>query len=163
MKIYSNLKNHLDKFKNVLTSDNKPYGLHRAREERFFKGKKILSIRKAVEPTFTYIEFDSYVSQSYYLIQTDKIDLKALVVILNSKIIKFWLKYKGKMKGDIFQIDKEPLLSIPISKPKTVMPFIEKADTMLSINKELQEQTQKFQGSLERKFSLTELNKKNVQ
>ena len=157
---FSNLKNHLDKFKNVITSDNKPYGLHRAREERFFKGKKILSIRKAVEPTFTYIEFDSYVSQSYYLIQTDKIDLKALVVILNSKIIKFWLKYKGKMQGDIFQIDKEPLLSIPISKPKTVMPFIEKADTMLSINKELQEQTQKFQGSLERKFSLTELNKK---
>jgi hypothetical protein len=157
---FSNLKNHLDKFKNVITSDNKPYGLHRAREERFFKGKKILSIRKAVEPTFTYIEFDSYVSQSYYLIQTDKIDLKALVVILNSTIIKFWLKYKGKMQGDIFQIDKEPLLSIPISKPKTDIPFIEKADKMLFLNKELQEQSQKFQRSLERKFAFTELPKK---
>jgi hypothetical protein len=64
------------------------------------------------------------------------------------------------MQGDIFQIDKEPLLSIPISKPKTVIPFIEKADRMLSMNKDLQEQTQKFQRSLERKFSLTEVNKK---
>ena len=157
---YPNLKNHLDKFKNVITSDNKPYGLHRAREERFFKGEKILSIRKAVEPTFTYAEFDSYVSQSYYLIQTDKIDLKALIIILNSKIIKFWLKYKGKMQGDLFQIDKEPLLNIPILKPKKVIPFIEKADIMLLLNKELQEQTQKFQRSLERKFAFTEISKK---
>ena len=157
---FTNLKNHLDKFKTVITSDNKPYGLHRAREERFFKGQKILSIRKAVEPTFTYVEFDSYVSQSYYLIQTDKIDLKTLVVILNSKLIKFWLKYKGKMQGDIFQIDKEPLLNIPITKPKTDIPFIEKADTMLSLNKDLQEQSQKFQRIIQRKFELEELPKK---
>lgn len=60
----------------------------------------------------------------------------------------------------IFQIDKEPLLSIPISKPKTDIPFIEKADTMLILNKELQDQSQKFQRSLERKFALTELPKK---
>ena len=134
--------------------------MHRAREERFFKGQKILSIRKAVEPTFTYVEFDSYVSQSYYLIQTDKIDLKTLVVILNSKLIKFWLKYKGKMQGDIFQIDKEPLLNIPITKPKTDIPFIEKADLMLSLNKDLQEQSQKFQRTIQRKFELEELPKK---
>jgi hypothetical protein len=64
------------------------------------------------------------------------------------------------MQGDIFQIDKEPLLSIPISKPKTDIPFIEKADKMLFLNKELQEQSQKFQRSLERKFAFTELPKK---
>ncbi len=33
---YPNLKKHLDKFKKVITSDNKPYGLHRARDEKFF-------------------------------------------------------------------------------------------------------------------------------
>lgn len=32
---YPNIKKHLDKFKNVITSDNKPYGLHRARDEKF--------------------------------------------------------------------------------------------------------------------------------
>ncbi len=34
---YPNLKKHLDKFQNVITSDNKPYGLHRARDEKFLQ------------------------------------------------------------------------------------------------------------------------------
>ncbi|MBK9718929.1 MAG: hypothetical protein IPO85_15735 [Saprospiraceae bacterium] len=160
---FINIKNHLDKFVKVITSDNKPYGLHRAREERFFKGKKILSIRKAIEPTFTYVEFDSYVSQSYYLIQTNKIDLKTLVVILNSKLIKFWLKYKGKMQGDIFQIDKEPILNIPVKKPNHEDTFIKKADTMLIKTKELLDQSQKFQKTLQRKLTLESVSKKIVE
>lgn len=39
---YPNLKAHLDKFKKIITSSNKPYGLHRARDERFFPAKKLL-------------------------------------------------------------------------------------------------------------------------
>ena len=35
MKPYPHLKAHLDRFTQVITSDNKPYGLHRAREEQF--------------------------------------------------------------------------------------------------------------------------------
>lgn len=33
---YQNIKNHLDKFEKIITSDNRPYGLHRARDERIF-------------------------------------------------------------------------------------------------------------------------------
>ena len=29
----------------------------------------------------------------------------------------FWLKFKGKMQGDLYQVDKEPLLNLPIIKP----------------------------------------------
>ena len=112
---YPNIKNHLDKFRDVITSDNRPYGLHRSRAERFFKGEKILSIRKGIEPTFTYTNFDCYVSQSFYIIKTERLDQKYLVGLLNSSLIKFWLRYKGKMQGYLFQIDKEPLLSIPLS------------------------------------------------
>lgn len=36
------------------------------------------------------------------------------MAILNSKLIAFWLKHKGKMQGNNYQIDKEPLLNIPI-------------------------------------------------
>jgi putative cell wall-binding protein len=39
-------------------------------------------------------------------------------------------------------------------------PFIEKADSMLTLNKELQEQSQKFQRTIQRKFELEELPKK---
>ncbi|KQS93021.1 N-6 DNA methylase [Chryseobacterium sp. Leaf394] len=112
---YPNIKKHLDHFKDIITSDNKPYGLHRAREESFFKEKKILALRKcAGRPVFTYADFDTYVARPYLLIKTDRIDLKYLTALLNSKLIAFWLRNKGKMQGNNYQIDKEPLLKVPI-------------------------------------------------
>jgi len=117
IKTYPNIKKHLDKFKKVITSNNKPYGLHRARDENFFKGEKIIAVRKCIEPTFTYTNFDCYVSAAFYVIKTTRIDLKYLTALLNSKLIAFWLKQRGKMQGNNYQIDKEPLLALPIIKP----------------------------------------------
>ena len=116
---FPHLKAHLDRFKNIITSDNKPYGLHRAREERFFKGEKIVSLRKCVgRPSFSYSDFDAYVSATFYVIKTNRYDMKYLTGLLNSKLIAFWLRNKGKMQGDNYQIDKKPLLSIPLKKAK---------------------------------------------
>lgn len=112
---YPNLKKHLDRFKDVITSDNKPYGLHRAREEKFFKDESIIAQRKCPDrPSFTYTDFDSYVSATFYVIKTDRVSMKFLTALLNSKLIAYWLKHKGKMQGNNYQIDKEPLLNIPL-------------------------------------------------
>jgi adenine-specific DNA-methyltransferase len=113
---YPNIKSHLDKFKDIITSDNKPYGLHRARNSDFFTNEKIVSIRKCITPTFTYSENDCFVSQTFNIIKSKRINLKYLTAILNSSLIKYWLLKKGKMQGSIYQIDKEPLLQIPIHK-----------------------------------------------
>ena len=43
--------------------------------------------------------------------------MKYLTALLNSKLIEYWLRKKGKMQGNNYQIDKEPLLEIPIYKP----------------------------------------------
>lgn len=40
--------------------------------------------------------------------------MKFLIGILNSKLVSFWLRHKGKMQGNNYQIDKEPLQSIPL-------------------------------------------------
>lgn len=117
IKPYPNIKAHLDKFASVITSVNGPYGLHRARKEYFFQGEKILSIRKCLSPTFTYTNFDCYVSQTYFIIKSTRINLKYLTGLLNSKLIAYWLRNKGKMQGNNFQIDKEPILEIPIYNP----------------------------------------------
>ena len=111
---YPRIKEHLDNFRSVLTSDNKPYGLHRARDEKYFTDNCIVSLRKCSEPTFTYCDFDCYVSQTFVVIKTDRIDLKYLTGILNSQIIKFWLFYEGKLQGNNYQVDSEPLMNIPI-------------------------------------------------
>jgi adenine-specific DNA-methyltransferase len=132
---FPKLKKHLDKFKDVITSSNKPYGLHRARKESFFKGEKIISLRKCSDnPTFAYANFDTYVLQSYYIIKSKRIELKYLIGILNSNLIKFWLLHKGKMQGNNYQIDKAPLLKIPIyraSKKKDRNKLIELVEKII--------------------------------
>ena len=121
---FPNLQKHLDKFVSVITSDNKPYGIHRARNEYFFKGEKILALRKCVgKPLFSYADFDTYVNQAFYVIKSERINLKYLTALLNSKLVSFWLKYKGKMQGDNYQVDKEPILNIPIKKIEDTKPF----------------------------------------
>lgn len=42
--------------------------------------------------------------------------MKFLTGLFNSKLIAFWLKYKGKIQGNLYKIEKEPLLNIPIPK-----------------------------------------------
>lgn len=110
------LKKHLDQFTDVITSANHPYGLHRAREKKFFSGKAIVALRKSpLRPSFTYVDFECYVSATFYIIKTERMNSKFLTGFLNSKLIAFWLKNKGKMQGQNYQIDKAPLLTIPIA------------------------------------------------
>ena len=156
-----NIKKHLDKFSKVITSDNKPYGLHRARNEEIFKGEKILSIRKHERPAFSYVTLDTYVNRTFNIIKTDRVNLKYLLVLLNSKLTKFWLKEKGKMQGNIFQVDITPITSIPlIIVSKDQEAFISLSEKMLSLNRELQDLSQKFQRMLLRKFDLEKLSTK---
>ena len=138
IKPYPNIKNHLDKFRKVITSDFKPYGLHRTRKEKFFKGEKIIALRKcSKEPIFTYTDFDSYVSATFYVIKTERTNSKFLTGFLNSKLCAFWLRYKGKMQGNNFQVDKEPLINIPIPKisEENQQPFIKLVEQILSFTK----------------------------
>ncbi|NLA23991.1 MAG: hypothetical protein GX879_03400, partial [Bacteroidales bacterium] len=65
----------------------------------------------------TYTDFDTYVSATFYVIKTSRFNQKALTGILNSKLIEFWLKHKGKMQGTNYQLDKAPLLELPLIVP----------------------------------------------
>ncbi|MFH1170417.1 MAG: N-6 DNA methylase [Candidatus Vogelbacteria bacterium] len=138
---YPKIKSHLQKYTPVITSDFAPFGLHRARDEKFFIGPSLFSIRKTDRPQFSYVDFPCYVSQTYFAISTDRTNLKFLTGLLNSNLIYFWLKNKGKLQGDQLQIDKEPLMGIPIcvgdmEQQKAVIALV---DRMLSLNKELHE------------------------
>ena len=137
---YPNIKAHLDKFKDIITSDNKPYGLHRARDERFFKDEKIISLRMTKKPVFTYTDFDCYVSQTYFVIKpsSSNLNLKYLTALLNSQLFYFWFYHRGKRKGEQLQIDKEPLMRVPIRaiSLSEQQPFISVVDRILSSYKD---------------------------
>ena len=151
---YQNIKAHLDKFASVITSDNKPYGLHRARDERFFTGEKIMSLRKCNRPTFTFTDFDCYVSQTYFIIKTGRIGLLYLTAILSSKLIAFWLKYHGKVQGDLYQIDKAPLLEIPIIATNNQKELSVLAEEMINSSGSLYKTSQQFQRLISSEFGL---------
>lgn len=160
IKPFPSIKKHLDQFQQVITSDNRPYGLHRARVEDFFIGEKIITLRKCVgEPKFTYTNFDCYVSATFYVIKTNRLNQKYLTAFLNSKIIAFWLKNKGKMQGNNYQLDKEPLLEIPIFKPtdNVQQPFIDLLDKILEC-KRAGDDTQAWEAEIDlRVYKLYEL------
>lgn len=91
------------------------FHLHWPRNEAFFqRGEKILAVRKCDVPTFAYTEEEAYVMMAFNVIKTSRINMKYLTAILNSNVIKFWLKHKGKMQGNNFQIDSDPISKIPI-------------------------------------------------
>ena len=108
----------------------------------------------------------AYDNEEYYCLDTinistwydKKFNLKYILVIMNSKIINWWFNDKYKMPTiSGYELDSIPIKELNITDQQ---PFIEKADLMLSLNKEMQEISAKFQRTLERKFELETLSKK---
>ena len=137
------LLQHLSKFREIMDDrrENKNnrlkyYHLHWPRDKSFFEsGSKILSIRKCIYPVFSYTEKPMYVMMSINIIKTNRINQKYLTGILNSKLIAFWLRHKGKMQGSNYQIDKEPIMAIPVFKApdRDQLPLIRLVDEILTI------------------------------
>lgn len=143
------LKNHLEKYREIMEErrENKRgridfNHLHWPRDVRFFEqGEKILAVRKCEEPTFAYTESEAYVMMSFNIIKTDRVNLLYLTALLNSRLVRFWLKHRGKMQGQNFQVDKEPLLAIPLCVPET-----SEQERLAKITKRIIECKQKMAG-----------------
>ena len=117
--------NHLDKYRPIMEERRETangrlayYQLHWPREQNIFEtGAKLLVPRKCANPCFTYTEIQAYVMMAINVIKTNRVNLKFLSGLLNSKLIAFWLRNRGKMQGLNYQLDKEPLQQIPIAVP----------------------------------------------
>ena len=92
------------------------------------------------------------------------ISLKYILSLLNSSLLSYYfVKNTAKSVRKLFpKIILNDLRKFPIKKISIAeqQPFVEKADSMLKLNSELQEQSQKFQRTIQRKFELEELPKK---
>jgi hypothetical protein len=133
----------------------------------FFTKERIL-VREIISKNL----YCGYTNEEYYntpscvnIIDTKEIlNLKATLSILNSSLIGWYCKKVSPKanKGLFPKILVNDIKNIPlfeISK-ENQQPLIEKADSMLKLNSELQEQSQKFQRTIQRKFEIEELPKK---
>lgn len=149
------------------------YGKHLAAPRTFnlFNGKKII-VREitGVYPKCiiaTYNE-DIYLYNRSNIAIVEKeglnISLKYIIAVLNSKLLSYYfVKNTAKSVRKLFpKIILNDLRKFPIKKikPEYQEPFIEKADSILALNNQLQEQSQKFQRTIQRKFNLEDLPKK---
>jgi hypothetical protein len=126
------------------------------------KSEKIL-LRRTSNDLRAVIDNDLFYPQNSLFIITSTYNLKYLVCLLNSKLFDFIYKTKCPQVGKVFAEVKPSIIkSLPIMEiiPDSLNIFIEQADKILSLNKELQELSQKFQRALEREFALNSLPKK---
>lgn len=134
----------LDSRREVKTGKLHWFNLHWPRDEDFFKsGPKVIGGIRVKEPSFFYTDDAYYGSRALNFIRTERIDLKYLTGILNSRITFFWLKNKGKQLGDLLQVDKGPLLEVPIhiGDKEQQRHITSLVDNMLDLNKKLIEET----------------------
>jgi type I restriction-modification system DNA methylase subunit len=149
------------------------YGKHLAAPRTFnlFDGKKI--IVREITGNFPKCLISTYSEEVYLYNRSNiaivekvnsNISLKYITVILNSKLLSYYfIKNTAKSVRKLFpkiilnDLRKFPIKNISLSVQQ---PFIEKSDLMLTLNKDLQEQSQKFQRTLQREFQLETLPKK---
>ena len=134
----------------------------------FESDEKILFRRVANNLIATIDNSQFYALHTLVVINIKKVykinfNIKYVLSLFNSKAFTFYYKINFLSTKTVFtEIGAQKVRELPIKKilPAEQQPLILKADMMLSLNKELQEQSQKFQRSLERKFALTDLSKK---
>ena len=135
---YPNLKKHLDKMKSFITSSNKPYGIHRPREIRYFNSPKLICKGMFASPEFSYDEEKFYVGFSFsVIIQKDDIySLKYLLGIMNSSLGDYWFNKHGKKRGIGVDIGVLVYREFPVHKAtaKEQAPIKKLVDYMLDLN-----------------------------
>ena len=137
------------------------------RSKDIFEAKDKLIFRQTSDKIIGMYVNDDFVMRDNTHILLSKneieIDLKFALSILNSKLINYYYQLINPEKGEalaqvkLFHLANLPIKNISLSAQQ---PFIEKADLMLSLNKDLHEQSQKFQRNLQREFQLSTLPKK---
>ena len=67
--------------------------------------------------------------------------MKFLVGILNSSLVAYWIQNKGKKQGELYKLDKEPLLEIPLpilddTKQQPIINLVEQILILKEVNQQ---------------------------
>lgn len=131
---YPNIKKKLEPYKNVLkkgkdaglsqrrevlSGQKKWYHLWWERDEKFFTGgERLVWAKRTDGAKFTVTDNPLYGTANLFFVKTDRISLKYLAALLNSKIMYFYMHQRLKHTGDLLQIDKNQFMKIPVFVPE---------------------------------------------
>ncbi len=99
----------------------------------------------------------------YFIYGADETTLKYVTTLLNSKFLNFYFfeKYSAMhISGGYLRFRKQFIDNVPIKIIDNKQPYIEKADIMVSLNKELQSKAEKFKKRIKANLEVEKLTKK---
>ena len=135
--------------------------MYYSNEEKILSEKLLL--RRTSSDLRVVFDSQNFYPQNSLFIITSSFELKYILCLLNSTLFDFIYKSKCPQIGKVFAEVKPSIIkTLPIAKAdnKTQSLFIEKADTMLLKNKQLQEATNQFIKLLSAKFETLNINTK---
>jgi len=137
---YPNIKDFFEPYKDELiqkkinykTPDKPYFYLHRERDENFFKeGAKLVFTSRTKGRDFTYTEKSFYGTRNLFFIKSNRVDLKYITALLNSKLFYFYMSERLKHTGDLLQIDKNQFMKISLYVGNDIEPFINLVNTII--------------------------------
>lgn len=160
---YDTSKYKIDFDNNFIDENNDKY----RRFKEFFENEGLIMLRRVSKDLVATINDSKYAfNKNLYGIKIENrnFEIKYVLILLNSKALNFYYKNRFSMKKkDLYPEVQSYLFNLlPIKEIslQEQQPFIEKADKMLSLNKELQEVSQKYQRMIMREFNLEKLSTK---
>ncbi|MFK8281223.1 Eco57I restriction-modification methylase domain-containing protein [Capnocytophaga cynodegmi] len=154
---YDTSKYKID-FDNNYVPNNHPQYL---RLEDFFKNDNMILLRRVsadLVASITEKKWYAFSKNLYGIKIKNDFKPKYVLLLINSKVLNFYYKNKFSTKKiDLFpEIQSYLFKSLPIKQISLSeqQPFVEKADKMLSLHKELREVSDKFSRMVVRKFEL---------
>ncbi|MCK4662802.1 MAG: N-6 DNA methylase [Bacteroidales bacterium] len=145
---YPAIKKHLDQFEPQLSKrydkGDTPYNLRNCTYVENFEKEKIIYPDINSQLSFVYDSNNFFLTNTSYFLNTNS---KYILSVLNSSLIQNYYSHISAQLGNkglrhfTIYIEKIP---IPKISKESQQPFIEKADQMLDLNKQLQEKKSKF-------------------
>jgi len=127
---FPNIKKHIYSYKKIIDTRSTNRGeiqaalklgkwwvVYSAKSSKTFEGEKIVCPQRSKINKFAYQNGNFYANRDVYYIRnkiSNSLNLRFLTTILNSKLFYFWLKKKGKVKGESLELYHTPLSEIPI-------------------------------------------------
>ncbi|MHA1976833.1 MAG: Eco57I restriction-modification methylase domain-containing protein [Candidatus Hodarchaeales archaeon] len=118
-----NIKKHLDLYQIATRNslDHPPY-LNRPRKKEIFLSPKLVTPQRAQRTHFAYNPTEWFAAQDVYFIRdrgNSVINLKVLLLLLQSKLSFYWFSWMGKKKGRQLEFFGESVSNFPIPKKLT--------------------------------------------
>jgi len=146
LKQLTQYKEQLENRREVLKNSIKWFNLWWARDENFFKdGAKLIWAKRTEGKKFTYTEKPFYGTANLFFIKSNRINLKYITSLLNSKLFYFYMTERLKHTGDLLQIDKNQFMKIPLYDITNIESFINLVDTIIESKEKIAKYNKHFE------------------